>query len=295
MPALISNFVAENVEKIEKTLQLLVPEISEPHALLYQAARYSLLSGGKRIRPILLLAVVETFQGSLQDALVPACALELIHTYSMIHDDLPCMDDDDFRRGKPTLHKQYSEGIATLAGDFLLTKAFELLAYAQHLKPEQKLELIQALAVRSGGNGMIAGQLLDLEAEKKQISLDELKNIHAKKTGDLIVAALEMGAICAHANPNDKLILTEFGQLIGFAFQIVDDVLDATESKTKHGKEISSDQIKGKNTYVSILGIEKSNQTAEYMLEKALLLIQKLPFDTFLLKELAKMLVCRKV
>lgn len=292
---MIQQYLSEVVAKIEKWLAILVPEIEASHAPLYQAARYSLLGAGKRIRPALMLAAAETLGGSVEHAIAPACALEIIHTYSMIHDDLPCMDNDDFRRGKPTLHKAYSEGIATLAGDLLLTRAFELLANAEGLTAEQKVQLIKILAARSGGEGMIAGQFLDLEAEKTPVSLAQLQQIHSKKTGEMITAALEMGAICAQASAEHRQILASFGNDIGFAFQIIDDVLDTTASKAKHGREISSDQLNGKTTYVTLLGIEESTQAAERLLEQALLTVKKLPFDTHLLAELAKMLVRRKI
>lgn len=291
---MIQSYISQSTEKIEQKLKKLIPEIEAPYALLNQAARYSLLGSGKRIRPILLLAATKSLGGVEEIALVPACALEMIHTYSLIHDDLPCMDNDDFRRGKPTLHKKYSEGIATLTGDFLLTKAFELLASIEDLTETQKVDLIKILAVRSGGHGMIAGQVLDLQATQ-EITLQHLQQIHSKKTADMIIAALEMGAVCAKASSLHQSILVQYGQKIGTAFQIVDDVLDTTSSHTKHGKEISSDQLNGKTTYVSLLGVDQSLDVAESLLMEALHLLQELPFDTELLAELAKILVRRKI
>lgn len=292
MPKLIDRYIKETLEKIEQKLQTFIPEMESSQAILYQAARYSLLGAGKRIRPLFLLATSETLGGSEEKALVPACALEMIHTYSLIHDDLPCMDNDDFRRGKPSLHKQYTEGIATLAGDYLLTFAFELIAKAEELTDKQKVQLIKILASRSGGEGMIGGQILDLQADSA-ISLESLKEIHAKKTADMIIAALEMGAVCAESSYSHRQLLTDFGSAIGIAFQIIDDVLDIAPSDVTQGSFISSDQFNGKTTYATLLGTDQSIQTAEKLLTEALELLQKLPFDTELLAELAKMVIHR--
>ncbi len=228
-------------------------------------------------------------------ALVPSVSLELIHTYSLIHDDLPCMDDDDFRRGKPSLHKAFPEGIAVLTGDYLLTYAFEVLADAKDLTSDQKVELILCLSKASGGQGMIAGQAMDISFENKEMRLATLQDIHIKKTGMLIAAALEFGAIIGKANKAHQTLLKEFGLQLGLAFQIVDDVLDVTASKEKHGREVATDLINGKTTYVSILGIEESKKLAESVTKRALDSLKTLPYDTSILVHLAESLVNRTI
>lgn len=217
-----SSLFAEWTSLIEQELEKLVPEGHSAHNILYSAARYSLLSGGKRIRPLLTLATAHLFNVEISKALAPACALEMIHTYSLIHDDLPCMDDDDFRRGKPSLHKAFSEAHAVLAGDFLLTYSFEVLATSLSLSPHQKIDLIQVIARAAGGEGMIGGQVLDI-AEARSVSLQEL---HQKKTGALFTAAVQCGGIVANVSSEQFAILTRFGKHLGYLFQVVDDILD---------------------------------------------------------------------
>lgn len=292
---MLQSYIQERSPHIEARLSALVPDKSVPHSILYEAARYSLLGGGKRLRPLLALAAAESLGADWQKALTPACALELVHTYSMIHDDLPCMDDDDFRRGKPSLHKQFDAGIATLAGDFLLTHAFQILSADDELLPHQKIKLIRTLAEKAGGDGMIAGQILDLEAEKKGSDLAGLKNIHLKKTGQLIAASLECGAIAASASDSTQSALKEFGEEIGLAFQIVDDIIDVTDSENKHGKKQSSDQINGKATYVTLLGIEAAKNMAEKHLENSHRLLKLLNLENSLLCHFAELLVKRKI
>ena len=287
-------FIRSRGDLIEQQLSQLIPEQKVAHSSLFQAARYSLLGGGKRLRPLLTLATVEVFKKDPKAGLIPACALEMIHTYSLIHDDLPCMDDDDFRRGKPSLHKAFQEGQAVLAGDYLLTHAFQVLATAPKLSEYQRLELIRILSNRAGGEGMIAGQILDIEAEPS-IDIQDLNSLHSHKTGALLVAALEFGAIIAEADEEQMEILREFGSNIGLAFQIIDDVLDVTSSKQKHGKTLSSDQINGKATYVTLMGLERSQKEAEKLLLNGLKTIEKLSVDVSLLKELAWWIVNRKL
>lgn len=290
---MIKTYINERIPFIEERLSELVPDTAIPHGILFEAARYSLLGGGKRIRPLLALATAESLGTDWKKALTAACAIELIHTYSMIHDDLPCMDDDDFRRGKPSLHKQYDEGIATLAGDFLLTHAFQVLAAEQDLEPLQKVKLIQALSENSGGHGMIAGQILDLAGQ--ELSLVQLKNMHLRKTGKLIAASLEIGAIVASTSDDTQKQLKTFGEEIGLAFQIVDDILDITECEKKHGKKQSSDQINGKTTYVTLLGIEGAKKAAQEHLSASLAILKNLKLENSLLSQFAELLVMRKI
>ncbi len=274
--------------QIEEHLNRLIPENKGLYGALYEGARYSLLSGGKRLRPILTLATVETLQGSPEAALSPACALECIHTYSLIHDDLPCMDNDDFRRGKPTLHKVYPEGHAVLAGDFLLTVAFEIIANAPLLTDQQKVQLTRVIAEASGGEGMIAGQVLDLACTGKNLNLQTLELIHSKKTAALIQASILCGGIVANATASQMDVLRKFGYQIGLAFQIIDDVLDVTDGEEKHGKKGGSDAANHKTTYVSLLGIEGARHQAHNLLTSALEAIRSLPYDSSLLQQLAK-------
>ncbi len=211
---------------IEETLSKILPEKTGDE--LFAAARYSLFGAAKRIRPLLCLIAHELFGGDIEQALYPACALEMLHTYSLIHDDLPCMDDDDLRRGRPTLHKVYPEGHAVLTGDFLLTYAFEVLATSPGLTAEQKLDLVRALSYAAGEKGMIGGQVLDLDWSSTDYHprLHELVDLHEKKTAALFSAALEMGAIAAGASYKDRQLLMAAGRQIGLAFQIADDLAD---------------------------------------------------------------------
>lgn len=276
--------IQDKCKLVETRLDQLVAEKNVPYNNLLGAARYSLLAGGKRLRPILTLATAETLGCNLENALDPACALEMIHTYSLIHDDLPCMDDDDFRRGKPSLHKAFPEGHAVLAGDFLLTFAFEVVAHAPFLSSEQKVELIHLLAKNSGAEGMIGGQVMDIESEGKTITFEFLREIHARKTGALITAAIECGGIVAKASAEHREILRQFGHEIGLAFQIIDDILDVTSNK-------NSDIKNRKATYVTLLGLEKASALADIHYQAALEKLEKLPYNTSILSGLAEFVV----
>lgn len=284
-------FFKEHLASVEKELDRLLTFPDSPQNKLFEAARYMTLSGGKRLRPLLLLATVSACNGSLELALSPAAALEMIHTYSLIHDDLPCMDDDDFRRGLPTLHKKYDEATAVLTGDFLLTYAFEVISEAPGLSIEQKLAIIQTLAKRSGGQGMIAGQILDI-ASTPDMTLDKLKIVHQKKTADLLIAALELGGIIANASQERLEALRIFGSEIGLAFQIIDDVIDHTSSFEKHGRAYSTDELNGKTTYVSCLGLDGAKDAAQKLLTSSLDRLEHFP-NAFLLKKMATSLVVR--
>ncbi len=211
--------LADYRQLIDDKLKTLIPD--SPHCpSLYEGARYTLLAPGKRIRPLLTLSVVSLLQGDLEAALIPACALEMVHTYSLIHDDLPCMDDDDFRRGLPTLHKVYTEGHAVLVGDYLLTYAFERLANAPHLTATQIVSLTSTLASAAGGQGMIGGQIMDIE------NSPHIDTLHSLKTAALFRASVLFGAIIAHATPSTFSTLSTFGTQFGKLFQLVDDILD---------------------------------------------------------------------
>lgn len=285
--ACCQHYLAAKQALVEERLEQLVAESHETYRSLYQAARYSLLAPGKRLRPILALATNEVLGGNEKAALSACCVLELVHTYSLIHDDLPAMDNDDFRRGKPSLHKAYNEGLAILAGDFLLTHAFQLLARDENIDNEQKVKLIGLLAEGAGGEGMIAGQVLDIEAQGKAVNIDFLQAIHRKKTGALIAVSVEFGAILAKGTENDLHALRQFGKEIGLAFQIADDIIDVTNSEEKHGKKISSDVANKKITYVSLLGLEEARKQAKLHRENAIQALDGLSKDASLLKTIA--------
>lgn len=245
---------------IEAKLKEVLTFPESPQEKLFAAARYSVLGGGKRLRPMLTLASAISFGGNTEIALLPACALELVHCYSLIHDDLPCMDDDDFRRGKPSLHKHTDEGTAVLVGDFLLTYAFDLLANAPCLSDSQRIRMIQTLTHSAGGQGMVAGQFLDLEAEKAPISKELQRDLHSKKTAELFSCALLFGAIAAGSSEEELENCRKIGLKLGLAFQILDDILDITASEEKHGKKISSDQANGKSTFITHYGLNGAKE-----------------------------------
>jgi geranylgeranyl diphosphate synthase type II len=235
--------------------------------------RYSLLAGGKRLRPILTLAAAEAVglggAKDLANLLPAACAVELIHTYSLIHDDLPCMDDDDLRRGRPTSHKVFGEGVAVLAGDALLTRAFGLLATVKPAKSYPLSQLISEMAEASGSLQLIAGQVADLEAEGKRLSIRDVRFIHERKTSAMIVLSLRLGAMIAGATPRQLKAVTEFGNSLGLVFQILDDILDVTATSTQLGKSAGKDLKAAKATYPAVIGLEAARKEAADLTEKA--------------------------
>lgn len=244
----------ESIRKqIDARLEDLIPAASSS---LFHAARYSLLSPGKRLRPSLVLGTAMLFHKNSEPALDPACAIEMIHVYSLIHDDLPCMDNDDLRRGKPTLHKVVSEGMALLAGDYLLTFAFEIIANAQKLDPMQKVHLVQILSRSGGAQGMIGGQATDIEAAGQVIDEASLLQMHHLKTGALFAASLQFGAISVSAPPSYLPFLERLGLEIGLAFQFLDDLLDATASSEVLGKNVKRDALLKKPTAIQFYGIQ---------------------------------------
>ncbi len=266
----IATYLENARNQIDAKLDALIKSSSEvPYSSLFDSARYSLSSLGKRLRPLLVLATAASYGVSLEIALIPACAIEMIHTYSLIHDDLPSMDNDDMRRGKPTLHKVFPEWQALLTGDYLLTYAFEVLANAPHLTAEQRIALIRSLSFRAGAHGMIGGQMIDLLSVGKEIDWDLLEKMHMGKTAALIVASLEFGGIIAGAPQSDLIALRKTGLAIGLAFQIVDDVLDYTSTEQELGKPIGSDREKSKATAVSLLGIDAAKEKAASLLRSA--------------------------
>ena len=263
---------------------------------LHQAMRYGLLIGGKRMRPYLAYITGEALGASLSDLDGVAGALECIHAYSLLHDDLPAMDDDDLRRGEPTCHKAFDEATAILAGDSLQTLAFDILAnhnFSQAIKPKQ-IKLIQQLISASGYQGMCGGQALDLAATNKQIPLEDLEVLHSLKTGALLEASVLMGAECAaQATEKDKEILKEYAKLIGLAYQVQDDIIDITSTEEQLGKPSGSDIAANKSTYPALLGLQGAQQKAENLFQLALQALTSLPYNTQSLAEFATFIVKR--
>lgn len=256
--------------------------------------RYSLFAGGKRLRPILCLAAAETISGKSDDALPLACAVECIHTYSLIHDDLPCMDDDDLRRGKPTSHKVFGEGIAVLAGDALLTIAFELAASVRGWPRYSPADVVAELARASGSRQLVGGQVVDLECEGKKISPATLRYIHERKTAALITSSIRLGAMSANASPKELAALTEFGSALGLAFQIIDDILDITQTSQQLGKSAGKDAKAEKATYPSILGMPKAQAEARRLTKKAMQALDPFGHRADALRSIADYLLSRQ-
>jgi geranylgeranyl diphosphate synthase type II len=281
---------------IEKALDKWLPGVNVlPHSL-HQSMRYSIFAGGKRLRPILMVAASEAVGGSAQQVLHAACALEMIHTYSLIHDDLPAMDNDDFRRGRPTNHKVYGDAVAILAGDALLTEAFRLLAddkANQAFQPTTVLRVIELVACFAGSRGMVGGQVVDMESEGKNIDFPTLEYIHTHKTGGLILAAVQVGALLGGGDEKQLAALTRFGGAVGLAFQIADDILDIVGDQTELGKNVGSDQARGKATYPSILGLAESRQRASELSNIAVESLDSLGDAAEPLRSLARYIVDR--
>jgi len=264
---------------VDEALHRFLPKGGELPASLHGSMRYSVFAGGKRVRPVLMLAACESVGGLLSQALPAACAMEMIHTYSLIHDDLPAMDDDDFRRGNPTNHKVYGEATAILAGDALLTEAFILLSSPEEGgDPVARLRVIQEIGHASGSRGMVGGQVVDMESEGKgEIDLATLSYIHTHKTGALIRASVRSGAILGGASAESLAALTRYGDAIGLAFQIADDILDVEGTTEELGKDAGSDQARGKATYPALVGLEASKARAQELVQMALDAVA--PFD----------------
>src|SRR5438309_707193 len=287
-------FFEEDRLAVDAALERLLPAETAPPSSIHTAMRYSVFAGGKRIRPILCLETSRIFASVVLPTLHPACAIELIHTYSLIHDDLPALDNDDLRRGKPTCHKKFGEATAILAGDALLTLAFATLAEAQ-VEPARRVAVIREVAAAAGTvDGMVGGQVADLEAQGKDIAPEMLEYIHRSKTAALIRASVVAGALCGGAAEADVAQLGRFGGNIGWAFQVVDDILDVEESSAALGKTAGKDQAQRKATYPALYGLEKSHQMARELAARA-----KAALDTFVaraanLRELGEFLVLRR-
>jgi geranylgeranyl diphosphate synthase, type II len=287
----LKEYWAGNSRDIERALKRLLPSERTRPERLHAAMRYSVLAGGKRLRPLLVIAAAEACGGTAEAAMPAACAVEFVHTYSLIHDDLPCMDDDDFRRGRPTCHRQFGEAIAVLAGDALLALAFEVL---MHGSPAARVGRQAAiLAQAAGSRHLVGGQAADLEAEGCRARLRELRFIHAGKTAAMISASLQLGAIAAGAPTRKVVALKDFGTALGHAFQIIDDILDQTASSETLGKSAGKDARDGKSTYPALMGIDAARREAERHTRAAQNALQPVGSRAHRLEEIAEHLLTR--
>lgn len=265
-----------------------LPAENELPGTIHAAMRYCVFAGGKRLRPVLCIAAAEACAGKREDALPAACALELMHTYSLVHDDLPCMDDDDLRRGRPTCHRVYGEGMAVLCGDALLTEAFAVLARSN------SVEMLAELASAGGSRKLIGGQVLDLEGEGKSLSLEELIRIHEAKTAALLTTSVRLGAMSAGADEAQIAALTKFGHALGLAFQVIDDILDVTQTTENLGKTAGKDAAVAKATYPSVMGLEESRVEAARLTAEALEALGVFGESGSRLREIAERMLLRE-
>lgn len=279
VPLDIERYLEEKRIKIDRALDGFLPKENDFPQSLHKAMRYSVFAGGKRLRPIFTLAAAEAVGGYEEDVLPAAWAVELIHAYSLIHDDLPSMDDDDLRRGKPTCHKVFGEAVAILAGDALLTLAFGILAQLpvkNEVGAQNILLIIREMAKAAGSQGMVGGQVVDIESEGKKVEFPLLEYIHIHKTGELILASIRAGAILSRAGDRELEALTHYGEAVGLSFQITDDILDVEGDRERMGKEVGMDAVKGKATYPSVIGIEESKRRVKELTDIALSSISEL-------------------
>ena len=290
----LSAFFEEDRLAVDAALERLLPPESTAPSSIHTAMRYSVFAGGKRMRPILCLESARIFSEDVAPALYPACAIEMIHTYSLIHDDLPALDNDDLRRGKPTCHKKFGEAIAILAGDGLLTLAFETIG-ATPVAAERRAAILTEVAMSAGTvNGMVGGQVADIEAERKRAGAQMLEYIHRSKTAALIRAAVSSGALCAGAPAVVVARLRRFGETIGWAFQVTDDILDVEESSAALGKTAGKDAAQQKATYPSVYGLERSHEIAKELGNQAIAELAPYSSRAARLREIAEFLVLRR-
>ena len=289
----LREFLATRTAAVNRALGNFLPSATARPRTIHKAMRYSLFAGGKRMRPALCLAAASACGGEEADAMPLACAVECIHTYSLIHDDLPAMDDDDFRRGKPTNHRVFGEGIAILAGDALLTQAFEIAARCRGWPRYSHAQVIRELARASGSLQLIAGQVADLEGEGKKTSASQLRYIHERKTSALLGCAVRLGGMSANCTPAQLAALTDFGYHVGLAFQVIDDILDVTQTTEKLGKTAGKDTKARKATYPAIVGLARSRQIAEQLTRRAFAALEAFKGKAAALEALAQFLLQR--
>lgn len=292
MDSSLKQFIDVNIPAIETEMYALVEKITAP-AHLKESMLYSLKAGGKRIRPLFVSAVCNMYGTALNDSYKVGAAVEMIHTYSLIHDDLPCMDDDELRRGKPTNHVVYGEALATLAGDALNTLAFGVLARMEDVSAEKRIELVNLLSIAAGAEGMVGGQILDMDGEKRLLNLQELETVHVNKTGALLRFSIESGAVLAGASASDRKALVEYAHHIGLAFQIQDDILDIEGTSEQLGKTAGKDIASDKSTYPALLMLDGAKQKLGEHYNYALEALQNVQIDTALLEQFAKYIVKR--
>lgn len=292
----IKDYLARRADEVNRWLECLVPSETVPPEQLHRAMRYSLLAGGKRLRPVLVLASGEAFGAEAEELMPAACAIEMIHTYSLIHDDLPAMDNDDLRRGRPTCHKAFGEAVAILAGDALLTQAFRVLSSdSPGRDPARQVRVIREIATAAGTvDALIGGQMADIENEGKQAAQSVVEYIHRSKTGAMIRASVVVGGIIAGARDEQIDKLRAYGERIGLAFQIADDILDVVSTSEQLGKTPGKDQAAHKATYPAMYGIAASETRARKLAEEAVEIISGLGLPTQALEEMARFIIARK-
>lgn len=284
----LDGYLNQAAADTDAAMDRFLPAESEQPGTIHAAMRYCVFAGGKRLRPVLCIAAAEACGGNRNDALPAACALELMHTYSLVHDDLPCMDDDDLRRGRPTCHKVYGEGMAVLCGDALLTEAFAVLARSK------TVEMIAELASAGGSRKLIGGQVLDLDGEGKSLSLEELIRIHEAKTAALLTTSVRLGAMSANADETQIAALTKFGHALGLAFQVIDDILDVTQTTENLGKTAGKDAAVAKATYPAVMGLEESRAEAARLTAEALEALAVFGENGSRLREIAERMLLRE-
>jgi geranylgeranyl diphosphate synthase type II len=290
----LKRYLVARQKEVDRALDCFLPKASVPPATIHKAMRYSLFAGGKRLRPILCLAAADACGGKTTAALPHACAVECIHTYSLIHDDLPSMDNDDLRRGRPTCHKVFGDGIAILAGDALLTIAFEIATHAKSVSRYDLRDVFREIAVASGSRKLIAGQVADLEAEGQRITRVQVRSIHENKTAALLTASVRLGAMAANANAKQLAAISAFGRALGLAFQVIDDILDVTQTSDKLGKSAGKDIAAQKATYPAVIGLEKSRAEARRLTRQAHGALESLGENAAVLRALADYLLARE-
>ncbi|WP_411827725.1 polyprenyl synthetase family protein [Luteolibacter sp. AS25] len=290
----LEQFFAKTVIKVDDALDVALPIPGEAPAIIHEAMRYSVFAGGKRLRPILCLVAAEACGGKFKGAMPAACAVEMLHTYSLVHDDLPCMDDDDLRRGRATCHKVYGEGMAVLCGDALLTQAFAVLSFAKQTKRYSTSQMVKELAYAGGSLKLIGGQVLDLQGEGRDLTLEDLMTIHQAKTAALLRCSLRLGGMSSNANKKQLEALSDFGAALGLAFQIIDDILDVTQTTQTLGKTAGKDEAVKKATYPSVIGLEESKAEARRMTSKAMDSLKVFGKNGKRLREIAEWMLMRE-
>ena len=290
----ISSYLTEKTAAVDAALDRLLPPAKSAPRAIHEAMRYSVFAGGKRLRPVICLAAAEACGGTTAAAMAAACAVEMLHTYSLVHDDLPCMDDDDLRRGRPTCHKVYGEGMAVLCGDALLTHAFATLAQTPPNKRYGVREYLAELAFAGGSTRLIGGQVMDLQGEGKNLTKGGLVRIHEAKTAALLTSSLRLGAMTANATPAKLVALTQFGLALGLAFQVIDDILDVTQTTEVLGKTAGKDQAVAKATYPGLVGLDASRREARRLTRNALAALEPFRAKGTRLREIAEYLLKRE-